>query len=223
MATSEIEIVNLALAAAGASRPLTGELGAQTSPEGMIARLYYPQRRDELLSSFPWYFAKRRAALAPLADVTRSDWTNVYAVPSGMLSARTVVRSGIRYPRPEDEIEFMVEAGDPDSDGEPGAQVILCDEPSAELIFIGAITAPVRFSPLFTSALADRLAVDLATFLTKKADLAKAAQERFLGEIAQAKAHSANQGKRGPASMPDFLEGSYTGDEATMERARFRR
>jgi hypothetical protein len=223
VATSEIEIVNMALAAAGATRPLTGELGAQTSPEGTMARLYYPQRRDELLSSFPWFFAKRRVTLAPLADVTRTDWTNVYAAPAGMLSARSVVRHGIRYPRPEDEIEFMVEAGDPDSDGEPGALVILCDEPSAELIFIGAITAPVRFSPLFTSALADRLAVDLATYLSKKADLAKAAQERFMGELAQAKVHSASQGQRGPASMPDFLEGSFTGDTSAMERVRFRR
>lgn len=220
MADSEITIVNLALAAAGATKFLSGDLADAPGPEAAMARLYYPQRRDELLECFPWYFARRRAQLAELANVTRTDWPHVYAAPADMKTARAIVRPGIRFPRSEDEVAFAIEAGDADSEGEPGAPILLCDLPQAELLYTGRVTAPPRFSALFTSALVDRLAVDLATYLTRKADLAAEAQRRFIPELAQAKAHSANQGKRDQPSAPDFIEGTFESEEV-MGRVRF--
>jgi hypothetical protein len=212
---TEIEIVNLALAAAGATKLLAGDLATAAGAEAGFGRTFYPQRRDELLEDFRWFFSTRRAALALLEGVTRTDWGYVYALPADCRTAQQVVLPGMRNPRPEDSIPFQLEAGDapavPVEDDplsqEPTATVLLCDLEAAELIYTANVTNPGRFSALFTAALGERLAIDFATHLTKKADLAAAAERRFLSAIGRAQVHSARQSQKDQPGPPDFLEG----------------
>jgi hypothetical protein len=228
MAKSELEIVNLGLAAAGATKLLSGELATAQGAEAVFARTFYPQRRDELLEipGSRWPFAIRRVVLAALEGVTRTDWAYVYALPADCRTARQVVLPGMRNPRGEDVIPFALEAGDPDPDaaeddpfaGEPTSTIVLCDLAAAELLYTANVTNPARFSALFTSALGERLAIDFATHLTKKDDLARSAERRYLAALGQAQVHAAQQGQKDPPPVPDFLEG-YDGPERS---SRFR-
>ena len=125
------------------------------------------------------------------------------------------MQPGQRNPRPEDEVPFALEAGDVDPNApadspfgaEPAGMVILCDLPAAELIFTGRCSNPVRWSSLFAGALAWRLAIDSALYLTKKAEMAGKASEQFQRALDQARLHQAIQGKADAPATPDFLEG----------------
>jgi hypothetical protein len=214
MAKTDTEIVRLALAAAGASK-LPTDLATDKSPEVGVMRDLLPQFRDELLEAFDWHFARRRAVLAPLANVTRSDWAFVYAVPADMLTAISVVLPGVRQPRAEDLIVYRLEAGDPpdapaEDDpfaGEPDSLILLCDQQDAELIYTGRVTNPTRFSASFTGALSSWLAYHAATYMTKKADLAKLARDAFFDALGRAQVHVRKQATPNADQPPDFLEG----------------
>lgn len=230
MAKTELEIINLALVAAGETKQLAGALETAPGPIGGVARTFYPQRRDELLElpGTRWPFATRRKVLTALDAVTRTDWRFAYALPADCRTARQVVLPGMRNPRPEDAIPFALEAGDPPAGapaeddpyaGEPDGMVLLCDLEDAELLYTAGITNPVRFSALFVSALAERVAVDFALHLTKKADLAQAAERRYLAALGLAQVHAAQQGQKDPPAVPDFLEGF---DVSDRNRDRFR-
>jgi hypothetical protein len=88
----------------------------------------------------------------------------------------------------------------------------LTDLAQAELLYVSRCTKVPRMSPLFQSALASLLAYDLASHVTKKADLAKNAWAAFLNNLQRAKVHAANQQVIDQPHTPDFLEGYETVD-----------
>jgi hypothetical protein len=228
VAKTELEIINLALVAAGETKQLAGALETASGPVAAVGRTFYPQRRDELLEDVGvrWPFASRRAVLAELTDVARTDWRYVYALPSDCRTAHRIVRAGQRWT--DERIPFALEAGDPPADapeddplaGEPSGQVLLCDEPAAELLYTANVTNPARFSALFCAALAERLAVDFATHITKKADLAQLAERRYLAALGRAQVHAASQGQRDPPPPPDFLDGYGDVNGERLDRLR---
>jgi len=212
MADSNTTIANIALGRAGATKRLNA-LETDGSPEALFLRDLLPQYRDELLEGFDWPFARRRALLNPLATVTRTDWSFVYAPPADMHADRFVVLPGLRNPGPSDAVAYRLEAGDPPEGGaeddpyagEPASQIILCDLANAELLYTGKCTNPARFSAHFTAALSWQLALDVALYLTKKQDLADLASRRLDLALAKARAYSANRGMRDATSTPDFM------------------
>jgi hypothetical protein len=217
VASTNTELAELARIRAGSTKRIT-DLESDKSPEADAIRVLLPQFRDELLEGFDWHFARGRAALQVLADVTRTDWGYVYAVPSDMLTARGLVYAGCRQPRPEDLIPYRLEAGDADPNppegetGEPNETILLTDAESAELIYTRRVTNPARFSALFTAALTWRLALDLATNVTLKADLATTAERQFVYWLGQAQVHAAKQEERDPVQGPEFLDGFNDGN-----------
>lgn len=215
-------IATLALFRAGGTRRIA-DLETDKGPEAAFFAELLPQQRDELLESFRWPFATRRQVLAELAEVSRTDWAHVYAAPADLLTAHQIVLPGERDPRPEDQIPFRLEAGDPADpaaeDAEAGALVILTDQPAAELLYTGRVTNPARFSALFAGALTWRMALDAALYFTKKDDLAAVAQRQLDVALRAARVHGANQRKAGPVPIPDFLEG-YAGGRARDPRFR---
>lgn len=227
MARTNTQIARIAQASAGATRLITN-LETDTTPEAGTIRDLLPQFRDELLESFDWHFARRRTALALLADVTRTDWLYAYEVPADMLSADRIAKPGDRNPSHEDLIPFRIEAGDgdpaaPEDDpaaAEPASSILLCDQVDAELLYTATVTNPARFSALFASALAWRLAYHLALHVTKKADLAGTAREEFYAAIGRAQVHSRNQGTADDPPPPDFLEGFVPLDTDPLSRFR---
>lgn len=192
MASSEIEVCNLALARIGVSAFI--ETLQDPSAEAAVCRLLYPISRDAVLESYPWAFARKVAPLALLSGVERAPWLHAYALPADCLAPREIW-SGARVQRADDRIPFELQAL-------PGLNgvALFTDREEAELIYTARVTQPGLFTTLFSSALAWRLASDLAAALPNKRDLRADAFNVYVAELATAQAldASSEQGDQHP-------------------------
>lgn len=195
---SEVELCNRALLRIGHTRLLSSL--AEKSVEAQLCAQLYPEARDLVLAAFPWPHAKRRVALAPLSGVTRTDWANVFTLPSDCLAARYVVVPGCRNPAAEDRQPFEVEANDA-GDG----QVLLCDLDAPELVYTAALTDPTRWPPTFCTALVTALAAQLALAIRKDTALARVLQGFADALVARGGAQAANARQADPDPEPNFL------------------
>lgn len=205
MALTEVQVFNRALARVGHTRQL-GNFQEQSAEAG-LANLYFAECRDEVLSVTPWPFATRRVRLALAVDaqvppqpLERTDWACVYRMPTDCLRARYLVQPGVRNPPAEVRPPFQLEA---DEAGE--RQLLLTDLEEAELVYTVRHTYVVGWPPLFVSALAWRLAAELALGLRKDARVAAALMAQYERELAEAAAHAANEGQKDADPRPSSI------------------
>ena len=176
MASSEVEIVNMAASRIGITDLLPDE-GAElatiaTETRKALAQqgaLWYPKTRDEVLRRFRWPFATVRKALGLAVGVTRTDWEYVYALPASCLTVRAITVEGTRDPRWDEVPPHKIE-GRYTSGGQVVSRVLLCDVEAAELVYTARVEDPTLFPPDFESALVERLAAELARALVKGAE-----------------------------------------------------
>lgn len=188
-----VDICNMALGHIGVTELVTDI--EDTTPEAEQCALHLPTLRDGLLAEYAWPFATRRAVLAEVADVTRTDWDYVYALPDDCLSARTLVLPGVRNPPAEARYPFHVEAGEAD-----GELVLLTDLEAAELIYTARREVAEKWPPHFVTALALRLASRLAPAFKKDARLGMALWQASDVEAQRGAALALNQ--RHPDAPP---------------------
>ncbi len=217
MAGSEVEICNEAASRVGITDLLEELAEGQTldnleTPLGEQCALWYPKCRDQLLRwrAFPWPFATRRELLALVADETRSDWSYVYAYPADALAIRYVTPTGVRNPRADQIPPTKIEARRaPQAEGGGViGKLILCDQKDAEVSFIARVTNPAVFDPDWESALAWRLAAELARSIVKGVDgarLARVASDAYEDAIREAASAALNEQKDGPEPTGEFL------------------
>lgn len=158
MATTEVDVTNLALARLGDGATVSAL--DEGSAQADHAARFYPIARDSLLEMHAWKFATRRATLTLRADLSFSAWRYVYQEPNNLLKALGVLRDGYTDDN-RDRVAFITEVD------EDGAGLVLTNEPSAVLLGVYRITDPARFTPLFTEALSWMLASYLAGPLVK--------------------------------------------------------
>lgn len=196
MATTAVELCNIALARAGVSKVLTSMTEAST--EAGLCRVLYPTALETVLSMAPWPFATKRAVLAPLAGGGRGGYAFRYQLPADCLVVQEVF-SG-RGLREDQKVPFRVE-------NEGDARVLLTDQEDAEIIYTARVESPTLFHPLFVDALAWKLAGDLAISLAKDDDaatrFASRANNRFLQIIEWAKAQAV--GEQRPDKEPESI------------------
>ena len=190
---SDVGICNLALARVGAEKITDLSEGSPAALD--CARLYEPLR-DALLAAHPWRFAEAHQALALMADAAPAGWTYAYALPADCLAARAVVdgQTGITE-RPSPPVPFAVSGA-----------TVLTDQVGAVLIYTRRATDPVRFDPLFTDALATKLAADLA--MARRLD--RLIRDQMVRDhqliMAQARLADALAGTVETAHTPDWLQ-----------------
>lgn len=170
MATTEVDICNLALGYLGDR----GTVASINPPEGSIqaghCQRFYPLARDTLVQERNWSFATRRATPAGL-EVNVGEWMYEYALPANTLDIIAVIpsESVIDYsallyqgavlsevvaklqPQP-----YTQESAD---DGTP---IIYTNQADATILYVIRVTDTNRFTPLFINALARLLASYLA-------------------------------------------------------------
>ncbi len=196
--TSEHQVANLALGLCG-QRQLLDSLNEDTT-EAQMAKAYFASTRDELLQSFAWRFATKRAVLA-LSTATREGWLYCYVAPNDMLlEAPLRIWDGDREPGSGGRIPFTIELNDA-GDG----HLILTDEAEAELIYTRAVTTVALWPPLFVKAVAAQLAVYLASALPVKPELARGLQPSATLALQRAAAASANATQRDEAADSEFI------------------
>ena len=142
MATSKVEITNLALTLLGAD--LITSMSESTE-RARTANALFDSVRDAVLRSFPWNFAIRRTQVASLATPTPADtWNYYFTQPTGCLRVLKVDEAvGGR--------EFVLERG-----------YIACNHSPIVVKYIYQETDVTKYDALFVQALGARLAHAMA-------------------------------------------------------------
>ncbi|MDQ7835467.1 MAG: hypothetical protein RDU24_08805 [Humidesulfovibrio sp.] len=146
MATiSKVKICNMALLKIGQAR--IASLEQSGNKPAATCNLLYDQMVLETLEEHNWGFARKREALAKVADDPTDYWAYSFALPTDMVKARAIDRdAGLA------EIPYELE-GD----------LLFCNEVAPVLIYTAAIDDPLQFSPGFVRLLVVRLAMEACT------------------------------------------------------------
>jgi hypothetical protein len=174
MATSWVEVCNLALTALG-SQPITAFPPTDDSQAAKLAQACYQMLADEVLSAADFACAETRQALN--ADTTAPEdpeWTYQFQLPIDCLHVRGV---------------------SPATDYVRSGNMLLCNEVSITLVYTRKLTDPTLLDSHVGSAIAARIAMHLAPKIVQKMDFTRmmiAAYDRALLEARMADA----KGKR---------------------------
>jgi hypothetical protein len=183
MATSEVQICNIALGKLGVDFISSLE---EDSKAGKHCALFYGPCRDSVLAALPWNFAVKRAALARLATDPAFGYSYQYQKPANCIRVLQLV---------DPTSEFSIE----------GTKV-LCDVLNASCFFIERITNVTFFSPGFVMALAAKLASELANPLTGELKQIQAMQTLYENQLAEAAAVDSAEGLENALEKNTWLE-----------------
>lgn len=210
MPTSEVEICNRAIGRVGVDQLI--ESLDDPNNRARNCKLQYEPCRDEVMADFPWNFAQTSVALALVANVTVPGWGYVYRYPANCYKVHRVTgpegmrMQGMAAWTPEvwnydlifpNRMPFSVMA-DPVN---AGAKIIVSDVELAYAWFTSKVTDPSMFSPLFRSALAWRIAMELALSLRAAPNLYNNAANQYGWAVSQAQVLSL--GEEAPDRQPN--------------------
>ena len=147
MASSEVAIVNLALAKLG-EEALTAL--SDESPAGRLALRHYATIRDIVLRKRQWNCATRRATLSKLATGPTFGFSNAFALPTDFIRLANLEDLGD---------DFRIENTD---DG----RVVVSDNDSVNLVYIFRLTDVVQMDELLKETIAALIAEKFAYKLT---------------------------------------------------------
>lgn len=151
-----------------------------------------PIERDVLLAMHPWNFAIKRAQLAADTATPAFEWNYQYRTPNDCLRVLPITNDGTRdgYPIP-----FTIE-GD----------MILTDATAPlKVRYIRRVTNPGQWTAPFGTLLAAILAAKAAHWLTGKAGLAKALDEKIPNLLARTTLADALEGDPEPVESSDII------------------
>lgn len=201
--TTKVQICNLALGRIGVNQYI--EDIDDPNDRARACKQFYDLCRQQALQDFPWNFARSVVALAELTTDPPPGWAYVYRYPADCLQVRALcdeagngMRSSLNaVVRSWDEWTMMASARYPwQVQADPndlGSRLIATDLEDAYCWYTVDVTEPNQFSPLFASALAWRLAAELAGALRADARLRDAAEQQYAYIQSKAAAGSLNE------------------------------
>ncbi len=170
---SDTDICNMALSYLGGNSII--EMTDQTT-EAELCRLNYATARDAVLEDCNWSFAIYRIVLESPEDPSPIfGFSNAFLLPS------TVVR--------------VIEVNDGDDDWALELGRVLINAGRIEVVAIKRVTDPGVFPPSFVTALAARLAAEIALPLTSSPAHQERMIQMYSAKINWAKANDGRQGK----------------------------
>jgi len=200
MATSEVEICNIALGWLGGNLIISLN---DTSVEAKLCKANYAPLRDAVIEEREWSFATQRLEPSALVNGPLYGFDRAFQIPPEVIrvlqvssagdvvngavvdgSFKSATRGGTGVGR-ESRLEWLVE----------GDQIIVS---RAERIYIRALIQVIdttKFSPAFDQALAARLAMDLAIPITASRTLQKDMAGMYADKIALAASSDGMQGR----------------------------
>lgn len=188
---SDVSICNAALLRIGVARRI--ESLTEPSAEARYCAGLYPVVLDQALSEYPWGFACRVAELAPVAEKAPPGWSWRYALPTDCLRLLEIFDSaGPKRSAPGYVYEQIR--------GESGRQIV-CNLSPCLVRYVGRMRDAAGFSAPFASALAWRIAADLAVALSGDPSRMKMCLDVADMEFRRAAAHDATQ--QSSPSLPD--------------------
>lgn len=162
---SETDICNLALVRIG-SLPITSM--DDGSKRSTALNSIFEMVRDMVLRDHPWNFAVQRATLAQLTEAPAFGYTYAYQLPVDCLRVLGMVGDEDNL---DPSLTYKLEGGH-----------LLTDEDSAQIKYIRRVTEVGLYDAGFVSALASRLAAEVAYNLTASAALKEQMMKEYLHE-----------------------------------------
>ena len=156
MSNSVVQICNMALAKIGSESFITS-LDDDTKSARHL-KIFYEPIRDSLLRSHLWRFARKQYQLAPLVTAPLFDGGYYFQMPTDCL--RVVI--------PDENYFYSYGRWSVEGDK------ILADTSVLNIVGLQRVTDPNLFDPIFTEALATRLAHELCIPLTQSESLKNA-------------------------------------------------
>lgn len=189
MATSAVSICNLGLSRIGISAAIVAL--SESSQEAVACNAIYEQVRDQVLRDFPWPFATKYVELGLVTAAADEDelpawgneWAYAYRYPSDCIKLRRLT-TGDRTGRTR--VPFKL--GNDDS-----GRLIFTDQADAILLYTKRFTDPAHFDATFASAVAWKMAIELAPPLARSAAERERAINGYNTEIAQARVDALNE------------------------------
>lgn len=178
MATTEVNICNIALSWLGAS--LITALDDETT-EAELCNSNYAFSRDVALEDRDWTFATGRDTLTP--SVTDPDFGFTYAfdLPAGCL----------RVIKADSDPYFLT-----NENWKREEDTIVSNATPMYIKYIKQITDPTKFSPWFVHVCAARLAADIAIAITGSKDIRDLMEQLYEVMLVKGGAMDGLQGKR---------------------------
>lgn len=171
MATSDVLIANLALSLLG-EEPIISL--TEDAARARTVNLWYEHVRDAVLQDHLWNSASGRVQLSLDAAVPAFGFNNQFALPSDFL--RLVMLNNGEQP-------FRIEG-----------KKLLTNATTARLRYIKKVTDPNQFEPMLISAIAARLAAEIAVSITGDNSLEDQMWQRYKEKIQAARGVDAQQG-----------------------------
>lgn len=217
MPTSEVEICNRAIGRVGVDQLI--ESLEDPNNRARNCKLQYEPCRDEVLADFPWNFAQTCIALAPVANLTIPGWRHVYRYPADCVQVHRVTGPegqrllGVNWAYDVWNYDVMMPTRNPFSVmNDPttaGAKIIVTDVDTAFAWYTAKVTSPGQFSELFRSALAWRIAMELALSLRANNNLYNNAAQQYGWSVSQAQVHSLGEETTDRQPMPAAVQARF--------------
>lgn len=210
LATSDIDVVQMALAEVGQTDPVTS-LTAPTTKAEILAARFLPRVRNRLLRKLAPSWATRRARLVLLSDHERPGWTFVYQLPTDSL--RPIgIDMGYRASPVAGHLDDTQQYGaNPrwavEANNTATGKVFCCDVPDATLVYTALIADPSLWDQGFLDAVVWGLAAKLAMPLSVKAELAQLATAMAKQSLLDAGADDSNEANPDPQPDSEFITG----------------
>ena len=201
--TADVDVVNLCLVRI-AENTITDL--QENSKVARVMRSVYEPSRDSLLSEYRWNFAIRRTSLAPTSGGAEFGFANKFRLPDDCLSFIGI------YDENEDQRNYTSSKLPYKVEGNS----LYFDGTAPQIFYVRAVTNVREFHPLFTDALAWKMAVDSAYGLSTGVDLVARADAMFDKVIRKAKAVNAIQ------TTPEILESTEWLDSRAAPPGPFR-
>lgn len=161
MATSDVEVCNLALQKLGASRIASLTENSTNAEECNAA---YEHLRKTELRRYRWNFARKRAVLPASAIAPAFDYAAAYPLPADYLQLR---RPAIT------PLDWQIESHE-------GQSAILSNDGAPlEIVYTADVTDPTRFDDCFTEMLACRIADHICLKVTGNTSMKQIVMDEY--------------------------------------------
>lgn len=186
---NKMEICNLALMRLGAMPILSMD---QQCKAAIALKANFDLILLIVLRDHPWNFAEKRASLAQLSEAPLFGYDYAYQLPVDRVRVLGLVGG-------EDKL-------DPTLDFKIEGDQLLTNQTSAKIQYIYKVTDPAKFDAKFSSALASRLAAEIAYHLTGAAAMKKQMMAEYLQELADARSIDAQENPPEIYSTNDWMD-----------------
>jgi hypothetical protein len=169
MSASQVSVSNSALIKIGCA----DRISSMDDPGiAQLCKEQLPKLRLEVLRGHPWNFAKKRVALGVLSATPAFDYTYQFQLPNGCIRILET-----------DFTSRWVREG----------QVLLCDESTANILYVQDVTDYSSWDTIALEVLALRLAADLAIPIANSINIQKAMLDAYQAQLRLARTVNAQE------------------------------